>query len=68
MIGTSSFQGASLALSADGNTAVVGGPLDNGEIGATWVCTRSNGTWAQEAKLAGSGVVGYAGQGVCVRR
>jgi hypothetical protein len=53
-------------LSADGNTAVVGGPLDNGEIGATGVFTRSNGAWAQQAKLVGSGVVGSAGQGVSV--
>jgi hypothetical protein len=32
-------------------------------MGATWVFTRSNGAWAQQAKLVGSGVVGYALQG-----
>jgi hypothetical protein len=51
---------------ADGNTAVVGGTLDNGQIGATRVFTRSNGGWAQQAKLVGSGVVGYAEQGLSV--
>src|SRR5262245_15599063 len=30
-------QGTSAALSADGNTAIVGGPLDNGQVGAAWV-------------------------------
>jgi hypothetical protein len=41
-------QGWSVALSADGNTAVVGGPQDNSETGAAWVYTRSNGVWAQQ--------------------
>ena len=40
-------QGQSVALSADGNTAIVGGygdnPLGNGAVGAAWVFTRSNG-------------------------
>src|SRR5204863_1136229 len=53
------YQGRSVALSADGNTAVVGGPFDNLNTGAVWVFTRSNGTWAQQgAKLVGSGAVG----------
>jgi hypothetical protein len=30
-------QGSSVSLSADGNTAIVGGPSDNGGIGAAWV-------------------------------
>ena len=29
-------QGISVALSADGNTAIVGGPLDNSSAGAAW--------------------------------
>src|SRR5947209_16884085 len=37
--------GFSAALSADGNTAIVGGPSDNNAAGAAWVFTRSNGTW-----------------------
>ena len=36
-------QGWSVALSADGTTAIVGGPLDNGIAGAAWVFTHSNG-------------------------
>ena len=32
-----SFQGTSVALSADGNTAIVGGEFDNDETGAAWV-------------------------------
>jgi hypothetical protein len=59
-------QGASVALSADGNTALVGGPGDNGD-GAVWVFTRSNGVWTQQGnKLVGTGAVGTADQGVLV--
>ncbi len=45
--------GRSVALSADGNTALVGGQADNGNRGAVWVFTRSGATWAQTAKLTG---------------
>ena len=48
-------QGMSVALSADGNTAIVGGPGPNnadrdrpasgGPAGAAWVFTRSGGVW-----------------------
>jgi hypothetical protein len=38
-----SYQGWSVALSADGNTALVGGVWDNGGIGAAWVYTRTKG-------------------------
>lgn len=34
-------QGSSVALSGDGDTALVGGAGDNGEEGATWVFTRT---------------------------
>jgi hypothetical protein len=57
-------QGASVALSADGDTAVWSGPYDNNNTGAAWVFTRSNGIWTQQgAKLVGTGVVGTAFQG-----
>ena len=57
-------QGYSVSLSADGNTAIVGGPSDNSGIGAAWVWTRSGGTWSQQGtKLVGSGAVGAANQG-----
>jgi hypothetical protein len=50
-------QGYSLALSADGNTAIVGGPGDNG-VGAAWVYARSNRVWTQQGdKLVGTGAV-----------
>ena len=46
--------GYSVALSADGNTAVIGGPEDNDWIGSAWVFTRSGATWTQQgAKLVG---------------
>jgi len=58
--------GVSVALSADGNTALAGGPQDNGSLGAVWVFTRSGGAWTQQAKLVGAGAVGSAALGVSV--
>ncbi len=37
--------GSSVALSADGNTALVGGDTDSAGNGAVWIFTRSAGTW-----------------------
>ncbi len=60
-------QGYSVSLSADGNTAIVGGIGDNGDVGAAWVWTRSGGVWTQEgSKLVGTGAVGAANQGYSV--
>jgi hypothetical protein len=57
-IGPSQF-GQSVRLSSDGNTALIGGPRDNGLVGAAWVFTRSGTTWSQQgAKLTGSGEIG----------
>jgi Bacterial Ig-like domain (group 3)/IPT/TIG domain/Fibronectin type III domain/FG-GAP repeat len=51
--------GSSVALSSDGNTALIGGETDNGYVGAAWVFTRSSSTWSQQgSKLIGSGEVG----------
>jgi hypothetical protein len=62
-----SLQGSSVALSGDGNTAIVGGPADNNDIGATWVFTRSGGVWTQQgAKLVGNDAFGQALQGSSV--
>jgi hypothetical protein len=59
--------GVSVALSADGNTAVVGGPFDNGGDGAAWVFVRSGGVWTQQGgKLVGIGAIGNANQGLSV--
>jgi hypothetical protein len=58
------YQGSSVAISADGNTALVGGKYDNSNAGATWVYTRSGGVWSQQgSKLVGTGSVGAAKQG-----
>ncbi len=60
-------QGASVALSGDGNTALIGGPSDNGFTGATWVFARSGSTWSQHgSKLVGTGGVGSTEQGTSV--
>jgi hypothetical protein len=60
-------QGSSVALSANGDTAIMGGVGDNSYAGAAWVFTRSGGVWTQQgAKLVGAGAVGQAGQGVSV--
>jgi hypothetical protein len=67
-VGSDAKQGSSVALSGDGNTAVIGGPFDNigpnGSTGAAWVFTRSGSSWSQQGpKLVGSGAVGNAAQG-----
>jgi len=54
---------SAVALSADGNMALISGSADNGGVGATWVFTRSGGAWTQQAKLVGSNAIGNAGQG-----
>ena len=49
------FFGARVALSANGNTALIGGPLDNSGKGAAWIFTRTGATWTQQGpKLTGS--------------
>ena len=39
--------GSSMTLSDDGNTALIGGPGDDGGVGAAWAFTRSGTTWTQ---------------------
>src|SRR5262249_26177013 len=52
--GKSTF-GIDVALSADGNTALIGGYSDNANAGAAWAFTRSGGTWTQQGpKLTGN--------------
>ena len=59
--------GRSAAISADGNTAIVGGTSDNAQQGAAWIYVRNNGLWAQQGpKLVGSGNIGPAHQGKSV--
>jgi hypothetical protein len=57
--------GSSVALSGDGNTALIGGGNDNEGAGAAWAFTRSESIWSQREKLTGSeeigkGRVGYS--------
>ena len=58
--------GISVALSADGDTAMVGGGLDATHTGGAWIFTRSNGVWSQQGdRLVGSttGPVALSGDG-----
>jgi hypothetical protein len=68
VVGTSgAFQGTSVSIAADGNTAIVGGYVDSNEVGATWVFTRVAGVWSQQgSKLVGAGATGTARQGLSV--
>ena len=51
--------GSSVALSRDGNTALIGAADDNGNVGAAWVFTRSGSTWTQQgSKLTATGETG----------
>ena len=57
-------QGYRVAVSADGNTILMGGNTDNSNQGAAWVFTRTGNTWTQQGnKLVGTGNVDAAFQG-----
>ena len=43
--------GSSVALSADGNTALIGAERDNGSVGAAWVFIRALTAWTLQGKL-----------------
>jgi hypothetical protein len=63
----SGAQGVSVALSADGNTAIVGGTHDNLSTGAAWIYSRNGGIWTQQgSKLVGTGAAGIAYEGSSV--
>ena len=47
----SSVGGQSVALSADGNTAIIGNPKDNSGAGSAAVYTRTSGVWTQQTRL-----------------
>jgi hypothetical protein len=60
-------QGRSVSLSSDGNTAIVGGTVDNNYTGAAWVFTRAGGVWSQQGtKLVGTPARSGATQGSSV--
>jgi hypothetical protein len=53
------FAPEGVALSADGNTALIGAPIED----ASWVFTRSGSTWTQQATLAGPALNGFDTEG-----
>jgi hypothetical protein len=70
LIGTAvarAYQGWSVSISGDGNTAIVGGPTDDDVKGAAWIYVRRSAAWyVLGSKLVGDGPVGFAGQGSSV--
>ena len=68
--GTESLKGhfgRSVALSDDGDMALIGAPGDAGYKGAAWVFTRAGTSWSEQAKLtAGEGGVGDFGLSVAL--
>ena len=55
-IGSVQYQGRFVALSADGNTAIISNYLDSNNCGASWIFVRNDTIWAQEGnKLVGVG-------------
>ncbi len=50
-IGTDVEFGGAVALSADGNTAMIGGFGDNSDAGAAWVYTRGPSGWSVQQKV-----------------
>ena len=60
-------EGYSVMISGNDSVAIIGGPTDNSNIGATWVYALSNGAWTQQgSKLVGSGATGASEQGWAV--
>jgi hypothetical protein len=51
LVGSAERQGFSVAVSGDGNTAIIGAPFDSGGAGAAWVFRRSGETWTERQKL-----------------
>lgn len=63
--------GSSVALSADGNTALIGGSADDTQsgasVGATWAFRRSGSVWSQQlGKIVQTNAAGSAQQGTAV--
>ena len=66
-VGSLVFQGSSISISSDGNTAIEGAWNDNSGKGAAWVFTRTGGVWTQQgSKLVGTGAVNSSEQGESV--
>lgn len=66
-----SLQGTAVAISADGNTIISPGYMDNNAMGAVWVFTQVNGVWSQQGeKFTATGVPSpeylYLGHGIAL--
>lgn len=61
-------QGHAVSISSDARTLLVGGPGDQGGVGAAWVFVRNQeGLWTQQGdKLVGRRSIGKAQQGISV--
>jgi hypothetical protein len=60
--------GQSVALSADGDTALIGGPGVNFSRGAIWIYTRTGTSWSQQgARIEAGGMIGGGGLGSSAR-
>jgi FG-GAP repeat len=57
---------ANVALSANGDIAVIGGAGDRNSEGTVWIFSRSGTTWSQQAELTGEEEVGAGGFGYTV--
>jgi IPT/TIG domain/FG-GAP repeat len=57
--------GTSVALSADGDTALVGAPNDEEGVGAVWVFTREGAIWKQQGRKLTGGDLGGTGVTEC---
>ncbi len=57
--------GEAVALSGDGNTAIVG-DQQHGDSGAAWIFTRAGSTWKESAMFTGQADGGYFGESVSV--
>ena len=51
--------GSAVALSADGNTALIGAQGTTPDVGAAFIFTQSQGAWAQQQILTGNGELGF---------
>ena len=63
---TANYFGGSVALSADGLTAVIGAPGDHSSRGAAWVFTFNGTAWQPAGELAGAGEEGQGRFGASV--
>lgn len=61
-----SLAGSSVAISRDGNTALVGAPGDDSNAGAVWVFARQGADWTEQTKLSVPDSIGRARLGASV--